>query len=173
MIYGLVYLLFITNVSANEKHNQLRTHEHGRGSFNMVIEGHHVNMELESSGSDIVGFEHNAKTKSQKTAIVNAKKKLEDILNVAVLPAAAGCKLDNSKISLKEQAEKYESTHSEFFAEYELVCSDPKKLTEITFSYFNSFRNAETLDVNIVGPKSQKKFEVKRNFIKINLNGIF
>ena len=41
-------------------------------------------------------------------------------------------------------------THSEFHAEHELTCSDMDKLTEIGLSYFDSFPNAEALEVQLV-----------------------
>ena len=76
----------------------------------------------------------------------------------------------HGKKSAKKEAK--EESHSEFHAEYQLTCSSPDKLVEIVFPYFKNFKGAEELDVSVVGPKSQKKFEVERDTGKINLGGV-
>ena len=65
-----------------------------------------------------------------------------------------------------------EETHGEFHAEYNLNCSNPGKLTSMTFAYFKTFEKAEELDVTIIGPKQQIKFEVGRNDPKIAFGDI-
>ncbi len=200
-VAGLMCLPFTMGAVAEEKHRQLSAHEHGQGSFNIAIDGNRVSMELEAPGADIVGFEHKAKTKKQKTAVSNAEKKLKTIANVVELPAAAGCKLDKASVKLeistddhgdeKKAAKKghdhghahshgkkdakhdaEEASHSEFHAAYELTCASPEKLVELSFPYFANFKGAKELEVSVVGPKSQKKFEVERESTKINLGGV-
>ncbi len=202
IIVGTTFIAFATAAVAEDKHNhghshrQMSAHEHGSGSFNVAIEGQKVAMELEAPGADIVGFEHKARTKKQKAAVAAAKTKLKTLSNVVTLSDAAGCKLEKASIEIhieggdhdghkhgkkksghshshdKKKKEAKVESHSEFHAEYELTCSSPEKLLEIAFPYFNNFKGAEELDVNIVGPKSQKKFEVGRKTGKINLGGI-
>jgi len=193
---GLVCLSFTSVAVAEEKHKQLDAHEHGHGSFNIAIEGKKVSMELEAPGADIVGFEHKASTKKQKSAVSDAKKKLRKLANIVGLPAAAGCKITKSSVELHiegdddhEQGKKAakhdhnhgkkevkkeveEESHSEFHAEYQLTCTSPEKLAELTFPYFKSFKGAEELEVSVAGPKTQKKFEVERDTGKISLGGI-
>jgi hypothetical protein len=71
-----------------------------------------------------------------------------------------------------DKHEAKEASHSEFHAEYALTCASPGKLVELSFPYFNNFKGAEKLEVSVVGPKSQKRFEVERDTGKINLGGI-
>ncbi len=202
LVTGLMCLPFTMTAIAGEEHRQLGAHEHGHGNFNIAIEGKRVSMELEAPGADIVGFEHKAETKEQKAAVSRAEKKLKDIANVVELPAAAGCKLEKASVELKMEAgdhddhkhekkaakkghdhghghgdkdgkhEAREASHSEFHAEYALTCASPEKLVELSFPYFNNFKGAEELEVSVVGPKSQKRFEVERDTGKINLGGI-
>ncbi|MGI9523183.1 MAG: DUF2796 domain-containing protein [Hyphomicrobiaceae bacterium] len=195
-LIGLPFTISVaTSVGAEENHRQLGAHEHGHGSFNIAIEGKRVSMELEAPGADIVGFEHKATTDDQKASVANAEKILKKLSNVVGLPAAAGCQIQQANVELHiEEAEDHdehkhshdkteaaktdtveteeEASHSEFHAEYELTCALPEKLVELTFPYFNNFKGAEELEVSIVGPKSQKKFEVERDTGKINLGGI-
>ena len=194
-VTGLVSIPLTFAAVAEEKHRQLGAHEHGHGSFDIAIEGKLVSMELKAPGADIVGFEHKASTKKQKAAVSTAKKKLGKLANVVGLPDAAGCKLEKASVEVhieggdsddhghghghdhkhgKKEAKKetHEESHSEFHAEYQLSCNAPGKLVEIQFPYFKNFKGAEELEVSVVGPKSQKKFEVDRATAKINLGGV-
>ena len=201
LVAGLISLLISLPLAAGavaeDKHRQLDAHEHGHGSFNIAIEGKTVSMELEAPGADIVGFEHKARTKKQKAAVTSAKKKLNNLAKIVALPAAAGCSLKKASVELhiegddhddhghkKKKAKhdhghkhdkkkaKEEASHSEFHAEYRLTCKAPEKIVSLSFPYFKNFKGAAELEVSVVGPKSQKRFEVERDSTKINLGGV-
>jgi hypothetical protein len=57
------------------------------------VEGNKISMELEVPGVDIVGFEHEAKTRDDKTTLEKAKQKLSAPVALFKFPAAAGCRL--------------------------------------------------------------------------------
>jgi hypothetical protein len=166
---------------AAEEHRELGAHEHGVGRLNIAIEGKRVSMELQVPGADIVGFEHEASTATQKAAVKKAISTLEGPLNVFKLPEEAKCKLAKAKVAAhaddeeehehgkaekkagaKEDEGEEESHHSEFHAEYALDCAAPEKLTGIDFEYFDLFTSARKLDVNLVTDKGQIHYEVSR-----------
>jgi hypothetical protein len=168
-------------------HRQQGAHEHGRGTLNIAIEGARVTMELEVPGFDIVGFEHAARTSQQKAAVDKAKAQLAAPLTLFVLPAAAGCKLAEATVALEsgEQGEdnkakagarkaagKDEHVHAEFRAQYALDCASSANLTAIEFAFFRVFAAAQKLDVNVITPKGQTKFEVSRGKPRISLAGM-
>jgi hypothetical protein len=173
--------------SAEEARRELGPHQHGHGRLNIAIEASRVAMELEVPGNDIVGFEHEPNTPEQKAAMEKAIDLLADGLSLFKLPAAAGCKLMNAKISLgaehgddhhdhagkaEEKHEDAEHEHSEFRVEYALECSAVSSLTSITFDYFKAFPGAEELDVAIISPKGQTSYEVTRKEPNLDLKGI-
>lgn len=171
-------LLFVTllalslndSTAAEEGHLELGAHAHGHGTFNIVLDGRTLAMELQAPGVDIVGFEHAAQTDAQKAAIAKARKLLGGPINVVTLPASAGCRLVSVNVELHGGHEE-NSVHSEFHAEYQLTCAALDKLTEITFPYFQQFKQAEELDVTIIGSHRQQKLEVNRDNTTINLEG--
>ena len=69
-------------------------HQHGVGQLNVAIQGDHVEIELETPGADIVGFEHPPRTAEQKKAVQNAARTLRNGSAIFVFPAAARCKLE-------------------------------------------------------------------------------
>jgi hypothetical protein len=60
--------LMVTTVAyaADTKHREAGAHTHGHGKVNIAIEGKQLFIELEAPGADIVGFEHKAKTASER-----------------------------------------------------------------------------------------------------------
>ena len=188
LLFGLGVALQLNAASA--QHRELDTHEHGRGTLNIAMEGARVTMELDVPGADIVGFEHMAKTKKQKAAVEKAKTQLEAPLALFVLPAAAGCKVNEAKVEIEGGADdhdhgkgkpkpakdagkdEHEHGHSEFRVQYALECTSPASLTGIEFGYFKTFAAAQKLEVNVITSKGQSKFMVTRAKPRIDLAGM-
>jgi Protein of unknown function (DUF2796) len=176
-------------------------HEHGRGMLNIALEGSRLTMELEAPGADIVGFEHKAKTKKQKAAIEKAEEQLEAADALFQLPAAAGCILEASRVALEGEDHHHshgaghhggkdhgnkeaargdgkgkegsaDDAHSSFRAEYAFECKAPASITSIGFGYFKVFAGAQKLEVTVVTPKQQNRFEVTRSNPRIDLGGM-
>ena len=200
-----------TTAYAGGEKREMGAHEHGHGKLGIAIEGKKVSMELIVPGADIVGFEHEAKSKKDKAAVAAAEKKLAAVLKVFTPPAGAGCKVTKAKVEFevegdhddhahshgkktkkkhdhgdkhshghdhghkKKSAKKHdhdEETHAEFHANYILNCASPAKFTSLKFNYFGMFKGAEELDVQVVAPKGQTKYEVSRKKTTISLSGL-
>ena len=67
----------------------------------------------------------------------------------------------------EEHAE--EPGHTEFHAEYTLMCENLDALTEITFAYFETFPNAKEVEVQIITAKGAQAFEVEHDAPVLNL----
>lgn len=171
--------------AAQTAHRELGAHEHGRGTLNIAVEGNKIGMELEVSGMDILGFEHEAKTRDDKTALENAKQKLSAPLSLFNFPASASCRVTEARVELETgeidhpaaegvKGETLKSSearqhHSEFHNSYSLECTSPASISGIEFGYFNAFPGAEKLEV--ITPKGQNKFEVTRERPNLSLVG--
>jgi Protein of unknown function (DUF2796) len=177
---------------AEEEHRELGPHVHGHGTLNIAVEDKRVSMELEVPGMDIVGFEHDATTDAQKSAMEKAKAELAKPLDVFKLPAAAGCTVADTNIALEaehhhegEEADHDDhgdhadedhdhdehAGHKAFHVTYALDCTEPSNLTSITFDYFKMFAGAHDLTVNVVTAKAQSKYEVSRDKPDLDLAG--
>ena len=66
-----------------------------------------------------------------------------------------------------------EASHTEFHAHYDLECTTPSALTEITFAYFSEFPNALELEVQVVTSSGANAFEVERDEPTLDLGGLF
>lgn len=194
------FLALCASVAAADETRQLDAHVHGVSALDIAIDGSTVAMELHAPGADIVGFEHAASSAEDRDAVAAAVAALARPLDLFVLPAAAGCTVIEASASLEiedehdghdheehavhddheegdhthdETAETSEATHSEFHAEYTLNCVDPSEITEITFAYFDTFENAEEIEVQIVTASGAQAFEATRDAPSLGLASLF
>jgi hypothetical protein len=163
-----------------EEHRELGPHEHGVGRLKIVIEDQRLSMDLDVPGADIVGFEHEASTPAQRTAVKKAKSTLEAALNVFKLPAEAKCEIAEALVEIeaghhdhdkaggkgevKHEGDKQEEGdhHSDFHAAYSIDCASPEMVTGIDFKYFDLFAGARKLEIDLVTEKGQNHYEVSR-----------
>ena len=148
-------------------------HQHGVGQLNVAIQGDHVEIELETPGADIVGFEHPPRTAEQKKAVQDAATILRNGSAIFVFPAAARCKLEKTKVESgllednhetheeKHHGEKHkEEIHAEFHALYHFSCKNPASYTDL--QYFEAFPHAKALLARTITAKGQRKQRLTR-----------
>ena len=83
-----------TSLQASE-----RAHEHGVGQLSIAIEGNEVEIELVVPGADAVGFEHAARTDSERKAVVAAAEKLKEAKRLIRLTSGAHCHLEKTEVA--------------------------------------------------------------------------
>ena len=90
---NLILILNLATCSLGASAATQSTHVHGQGQVGMAIDQNLISMTLESPGADIVGFEHEARTAEEKTAVTEALKQLSNPMFVIQLPESASCKV--------------------------------------------------------------------------------
>jgi hypothetical protein len=201
MKHSLSLLVLLAAIPANaEDTRQLDEHEHGVGTLNIAVEGSTIAMEFEAPGADIVGFEYGATTDADHAAIDAALETLGAPLDLFAVPDEAACSVVDAKAQLEsddaheEHSEDHhdehhndddhkdkgheehdehfdEAGHTEFHAEYVLSCENPDALTEIKFTYFEAFPNAQEVEVQIIDATGARAFEVERDTPVLDLDG--
>ena len=74
-------------------------HEHGVGQLSIAIEGNEVEIELVLPGADAVGFEHAARTDSERKAVVAAAEKLKEAKRLIRLTSGAHCHVEKTEVA--------------------------------------------------------------------------
>jgi hypothetical protein len=176
MLCGLATIL-AGPAAAHDKHREAGAHEHGRGTLNIAVEGNRVSLELEAPASDIVGFEHAAKTTKEKAAVEKAKALLASPHALFVFPASAACRVAEANIDFGATEPGKGDTdkgggHADVEAQYVLDCAAPANITAIEFGYFGAFAGAQRLDVNVATGRAQSKFQVTRSRPSLSLAGM-
>ena len=156
---------------------QLDAHEHGVGALDIAIEGNTVAMAFHAPGADIVGFEYRAESDAELAAIDAAVAMLNAPLDLFVMPDAAACTVTKAQAELESEHDYAEEDHddhaenehanqgghNEFHAEYTFTCDDPEALTKITFAYFETFSNAQEVQVQMIKYSGAEAFMVERD----------
>jgi len=175
-------------VAAEDAHRQLGAHEHGHATLNVAIEGNRLTMELLAPGMDIVGFEHAAANDADRAALSKATALLAEPSGLFKLPASAACKASPAKVAVEADHDHDDDHahggkdahpsaaahdgHAQFHAQYAFNCQKAVNLSRIEFPYFQRFPASRALDVNVIGPKGQTRFEISRDKPIIDLGGI-
>ncbi len=174
---SLLGALALSGPAQAQGKRQLGAHVHGASKLNIAIEGQTISMELSAPAHDIVGFEHQPRTDKQKATVEQATQTLREPLKLFTLPQAAGCTVTSAAVERKlgdatptpAAVKGDEATHSEFEGRYSLACTNAAAVLDIEFPYFKLFPNADEIEVQVIAPKGQKSFEVKRARPRLSL----
>ena len=182
LLSTLAVLALASGVTAQET-RELGAHEHGHTALDIAFEGNEVSIDLQAPGDDIVGFEHAPSSAEDRGAVDAAIVALADPLSLFVMPDAAGCSATDVSTEVvygHGEGEEHENRegemeggegHSEFQARYRLRCDDPGAIDGIDFAFFETFPNAEELDIQMVSDAGSTGLEVTREDPTLDLAG--
>ena len=95
-------------------------HIHGVGHLNVAVEGSMVTVYLQTPAADIIGFEHVAENKEERTKVAAAHKKLNDASSLFQFTGADCTVVAGSGVEVPQS----DSEASDVIAEYTFECAD-------------------------------------------------
>lgn len=152
-------------------HNEQRTaglgsHVHGEATLNIGQDGDQLLIEFESPAMNLIGFEHEPQTDSQKDSLARANQLLRKMDSLLQVNTEAACRQTDFTLTSpfsgeghdeehddhdKDHANHHDNAesdeHSEFAASYKLQCSHSGMLTHFTLTAFGNFPATTTIDV--------------------------
>lgn len=146
------------------------SHSHGVGKLNIAIDGANLTLRLELPLEDLVGFERAPRDDKERETIRRAADSLRRADALFVPTAAAGCTLAAVQLASpilapellgdaaapKPPANAKTGGHAELTADVAFRCSAPAALKGIEVKLFDAFKRVKRLNVQRVGPTSQK-----------------
>ena len=166
LIISLATLVLLLPIKSAEPETTLDAHEHGSAMLNIAVDGNILFIEFESPAANITGFEHGPQTTAQAASIEAAISLLEDFKRVFRPSDSAICILDTASVNWVDRT----GGHTEFQAEYQLICERTERLETIDVLLFNSFPNIEDIDVQAIIPGNQIAVELSPGQHIIELN---
>ena len=91
-------VMVLAGTAVAEEKRGAEAHEHGHGTFSMVIENDHAVIEVAVPAFDIVGFEHAPSTAAHRIAMADAAATLSRPDILFAIPAGAGCAVGQVEI---------------------------------------------------------------------------
>ena len=158
--------LALCSTAAPAETRELGAHEHGHVTLQVAVEGETVTIALEAPGENIVGFEHEATTDEQKSAVETARAQLGDAAAVFAMPEAAGCTVRSSEVELHQEGD-----HNAFEASYSYTCSDVSALGSFDTKLFALYPSIEEIDVEYATPAGQGTQELEASSATVTLPG--
>ncbi|UCM60952.1 DUF2796 domain-containing protein [Aeromonas hydrophila] len=160
-------------------------HEHGHGHLNLVLDGNQLMIELQAPATDLVGFEHAAKSDEEKAQYAKAMAQLKQPDALFRFDPAAGCKLtqqelqaakedhdhdhDHQKADGKHNEDQHDDAgHADMGAMYTYTCATPAKLTGLEATLFSVYPSLEKLSVQGILPSGQTAAELTPSANKLS-----
>jgi len=191
-VIGLGLIAVAAGVSAEQSVTH-EAHVHGLAKLTLIAEADVINMQLESPAMNIVGFEHEPKTKEQQKTLEQALKKLNKPEVLIAFNGGqcsfAGVDVDNPfKIDAQhdkhehdehkhdhdehkhEQDEHEDSEHRQFVVEYQAQCKKINELKAINFTLLNEFKAVEALEVQYVLSGKQGAVTLNSSAFRLSIN---
>ncbi len=158
-LIALCLAMFNTSYGHAE-HDSLAPHEHGIATLSLAQDGQVLEIKLDTPASNLLGFEHAAKTPADKSQLVQTETQLRKPIELFGIPSAAACSVGQTRLvsPLFEQAEH--ANHSDIEASYQLTCSHPERLKTIDLNgFFKQFPLTNQITVQSVSETGQNVFE--------------
>lgn len=169
----LLFLLLVSGLSFNavakEKHSH-GAHVHGVAKLAVAFDELKGKVEFKGAAEGVLGFEYAPKTEKDKKAVADVTKYFEEEISQMVqLDASLGCQFTKEQIGqVPEAGEKTITKHSEWVANYTVVCKKSPLGTKITFD-FTQITHLNDLDITVLVGNLQKSEEFKKKPVTIEL----
>jgi len=170
--FFLVFCLFASLASfaktdqaqSKKEHRHHESHVHGNGKLAIGMDDKKGKVEFRASAESLLGFEHQAKSKKDKTAVKNLKNFFgTEFPNMVTFDPALNCLLLSEKIDLVRDGK-----HSDFVADFKVTCEKPVTGTTLTLD-FARFTQLKNVEVTILVGSLQKTVVLKQKPVKVEL----
>lgn len=172
----ILSLTFFSIIYAKQKsitHEKIKhdhkAHIHGNATLSIAFENPKKGTILfESPADNIIGFEHEAKSASDKKI---KEDNLEILRNptsqLFVFPKEKNCLINSTKVEIKKDQSK--SNHSEVEALFTFTCEKDITQTNLQINLGKKFPKIEDLEVQIIGDQKQSASELEKGIGTIKL----
>tara|TARA_B110001454_G_scaffold219191_1_gene251103 strand:- start:21648 stop:22169 length:522 start_codon:yes stop_codon:yes gene_type:complete len=155
-----------TNTLAKEKHQHREhgAHSHGHADLSIAFDGLNGQIEFKSPAESVVGFEHVAKSDSDKNKVTKAINDFESKITTYVqFDSSLGCKIEKKSIDMVA-----DGSHADFIAKFTLSCIKPVNGTALTFD-FTGLKKLKDIDATVLAEELQLKAEIKSKKTKLEI----
>jgi cell division protein ZapA (FtsZ GTPase activity inhibitor) len=175
---------------ADDHQHSLEAHVHGIATLNIALEEQQLELQIESPAMNIVGFEYQPKTATDKQTVEAAQSTLKDAAALFVLNPAAQCTLTSVSVDndLLEETDEHdhdhdhdheshsdveshdaEHSHSDINAHYHYHCSKPAALNNLDLAgFFKQFPRTEKIRVQFITADQQQGVELSHEHTQFN-----
>jgi hypothetical protein len=179
LVLGVWLLMFFFDVGAAAEKRRHDAHVHGVAEINIAVEGTKATVEFRAPAESIMGFEHEAKSESDRKKRDAALEQLRTKKDQMILfDAKLGCKSSDVKTAIVEQKgddtkaqsgkdaqkdQKKSGEHREVYGTFSVACDKPLAGSRVRFGVSKVFRDIQEINVQVVGDSGQSGATIKRD----------
>lgn len=185
------FILFLLTVSVMTRLGAQEAHTHGLATLTLALENGILEIEFESPATNLVGFEHQAKSPEQRKAVTQTETTLKDP-KLLFSFVGANCQPKKTTVDVSgvmgDEHEEHEhkeheheeheheehknhghseghdeSSHSEISASYRFSCKDAKKLDSVSVALLKQFPGIEKINAMWVTETKQGAVSLTSN----------
>jgi Protein of unknown function (DUF2796) len=176
---GVWLLMFSFDVGAAAEKRRHDAHVHGVAEINIAVEGTKATVEFRAPAESVMGFEHQAKSESDRKKRDAALEQLRAKRDQMVLfDAKLGCKFSDVKTAILEQKgdhtkaqsgkdaqkdQRKSGEHREVHGTFSVACDKPLAGSRVAFGVSKVFRDIQEIKVQVVGDSGQSGATIKRD----------
>jgi len=191
-IHGTAALTLIMFVSVSGSVNAAATrqhgaHVHGVAEINIVIEGAKAVVEIRAPAEGIIGFEHEAKSESDKkkrdAALERLQKYKEQMVvfdakfsctfspmkTMIVEEKTAAAKDEPGKVSRGQKEQKKIGEHREVHGTFTAACAQPLTGSRVRFGVTKAFPRIQEIKVQVLSDSGQSGATIKKDKGEVRL----
>jgi Protein of unknown function (DUF2796) len=176
---GFLFLMVSLGVAVAAEKRHHHAHVHGVGEINIAVEGVKATVEFRAPAESVMGFEHEAKSESDKKKRDAALEQLRAKGGqMVVFDPKLGCKSSDMKTAIvetkgestKAQAgkdahkdQKKSGEHREVHGTFTVACDKPLAGSRVKFGVSKVFRDIQEIKVQVLGDSGQSGATIKRD----------
>lgn len=168
----IAFLIIFMVVSAQAQHKnspvhrEHQAHSHGSGNLSIAFENNSGKIEFKIAAESILGFEHKAKSESDKKILVANMQIFEaEISKMLSFDPSLNCQFTTEQLTQQSEADSH---HSDWIARYSVRCDRSPLKTKLVFD-FTRYKKIRDLDITLLVEDLQKNAEYKGTPLKIDL----
>jgi Protein of unknown function (DUF2796) len=175
-----VWLLMVSfDVGAAAEKRRHEAHVHGVAEINIAVEGTKATVEFRAPAESVMGFEHEAKSESDRKKRDAALEQLRTKRDQMVLfDSKLGCKSSDLKTAIVEEKgdhakaqsgkdvhkdQKKSGEHREVHGTFSIACDKPLAGSRVRFGVSKVFPGIQEIKVLVLGDSGQSGATIKRD----------
>jgi len=186
-VLAVPLVMLLSSVGGAAEKRRHEAHAHGVAEINIAVDGSKADVEFRAPAENVIGFEHQAKSESDKkkrdAALRTVQTKMSEMV---VFDPRLSCKFSEVKTAVVEEkeegsktqsgkgghdhkAEKKTGEHREVHANFSVACAKPLAGSRATFGVHKAFRSIDQIKVQVLGDANQSGATIKKDKGEVGL----
>lgn len=174
--FSAALVMFSSTIGGAAETRHHDPHVHGVAEINIAVEGSKADVQFRAPAESVMGFEHEAKSESDRKKRDAALRTVQTKMNqVVIFDPELGCKFSEVKTTVVEEKgepgknareqkdQKRTGEHREVHADFSVACDKPLSGSRASFGVYKVFPYIHEIKVQVLGDSKQSGDTIKKD----------